>query len=215
MDAEGILDDLANVKVEREKFIGQISKNGDEGGRLDIILMDKHKNAIVIENKIDAYDQHKQLLRYYNYCKKHFKNYRIIYLTKSGIDPSDDSCGKCEFDYWTASYTEDILSWLDDCIELSETVRPVNETLKQYRTNLLDILNIMSQSSKSKFLSVATSDKNIESTLAILENHFSIEKKIRLDFLQKLIALAEEYGFDGDKDEAESLANLKKDTYLT
>lgn len=214
MKADDILIDLGTVHVEREMFIGQITKSGDEGGRMDIVLMDKHRNAIVIENKIDAKDQPKQLLRYDNYCKKHFKNYRIYYLTKWGVAPSDESCGGEEFDYWTASYNEDILSWLDDCIVISEMARPVNETIKQYRINLVEILNIMSQNSEKELLSVATKDDNIESTLAILENQFIIGKKIRFDFLQKLIALAEEYGFEGDKEEAEDLADLKKYSYL-
>ena len=210
MDANGILDDLATVKVEKEMNIGPISKKGDEGGRMDIVLMDKHKNAIVIENKIDAKDQPKQLLRYDNYCKKHFKNYRIYYLTKWGVAPSDESCGGQDFDYWTASYNEDILSWLDDCIAISEMVRPVNESIKQYRINLEEILNIMSRKSENELLSIATADKNIESTLTILENQTAIGRKIRFDFLQKLLEMAKAYGFEGDKDSAEELADLKK-----
>jgi len=214
MKADDVLIDLDTVHVEREMFIGQITKSGDEGGRMDIVLMDKHRNAIVIENKIDAKDQPKQLLRYDNYCKKHFKNYRIYYLTKWGVAPSDESCGGQNFDYWTASYNEDILSWLDDCIVISEMARPVNETIKQYRINLVEILNIMSQNSEKELLSVATKDDNIESTLAILENQFIIGKKIRFDFLMKLLVLAEKYGFEGDKDAAEDLADLKKYSYL-
>ena len=214
MKADDILHDLDTVHVEREMFIGQITKSGEEGGRMDIVLMDKHKNAIVIENKIDARDQPKQLLRYDNYCKKRFKKYRIYYLTKWGVAPSGESCGGKEFDYWTASYNEDSLSWLDDCTVISEKVRPVNETIKQYRTNLVEILNIMSQNSEKELLSVATKDENIESTLAILENQFLIGRKIRFDFLQKLIALAEKYRFEGDKDAIEDLADLKKYSYL-
>ena len=92
--------------------------------------------------------------------------------------------------------------------------RPVNETIKQYRINLVEILNIMSQNSEKELLSVATKDDNIESTLAILENQFIIGKKIRFDFLMKLLVLAEKYGFEGDKDAAEDLADLKKYSYL-
>lgn len=214
MKADDILHDLDTVHVEREMFIGKITKSGEEGGRMDIVLMDKHKNAIVIENKIDARDQPKQLLRYDNYCNKHFKKYRIYYLTKWGVDPSVESCGGKDFDCWTASYSEDILSWLDDCIMISEMIRPVNETIKQYRTNLVEILNIMSENSEKELLYIATKDENIESTLAILENQFIIGKKIRFDFLMKLLVLAEKYGFEGDKDAAEDLADLKKYSYL-
>ena len=213
-EAEGVLDDLAAVKVEKELYVGPITKKGDEGGRMDIVLMDKHKNAVVIENKVDAKDQPNQLLRYDNYCKKHFKNYRIIYLTKWGDYCSDDSCGGRDIQYLTASYNVSILTWLDDCIALSEKIQPVNETIIQYRSNLVEILNIMSQKSENEFLSVVTDNKNIESTITILENSIIIERKIRFDFLQKLILLAEKYGFVVDKEEADHLADLEKNRYL-
>lgn len=214
IDATGFLIDLPTVKIEKELPIGKITKNGEEGGRMDIVLIDKNKNAIVIENKIDAIDQPKQLLRYFNYCRKHFNNYRIYYLTKLGNNPSNDSCGGKDIEYKTASYYEDILMWLNDCIKLSEKIQPVNETIKQYRTNLVEILNIMSQKSEKRLLTVATAKSNIESTFAILENKYIIERKIRFDFLLKLIALAEKYGFTGNKEEAEKLADLQKGIYL-
>lgn len=216
MNAEGILQDLTTVKVETEMYIGTISNRGNEGGRLDIVLTDTHKHAIVIENKIDAGDQPKQLLRYDNYCKKHFGNdhYRIIYLTKWGEDPSEQSCGGKDIDYRLASYKEDILSWVNRCIDYSEMVPSVHETLKQYRTNLVEILNIMSEKSENEFLSIATADKNIESTLSILERSYPIERKIRFDFLANLLALAKRYGFTGNKEEAEQLADLTPHTFL-
>ena len=133
-----------------------------------------------IENKIDAIDQPKQLLRYFNYCRKHFNNYRIYYLTKLGNNPSNDSCGGKDIEYKTASYYEDILMWLNDCIKLSEKIQPVNETIKQYRTNLVEILNIMSQKSEKRLLTVATAKSNIESTFAILENKYIIERKYKV-----------------------------------
>lgn len=216
VQAEGILQDLSTVTVETEMYIGPISKKGDEGGRMDIVLEDKHNHAIVIENKIDAGDQPKQLLRYDNYCKKNYRegNYRIYYLTKWGVEPSEESCGGKNVDYWMASYNEDILSWLDNCMELSKMVQPVNETIKQYRTNLVEILNIMSQKSEKEFLSIVTAESNVGSTITILENSWIIERKIRFDFLQKLIALAREYGFTCDLEEAELLADLNKNSFL-
>jgi hypothetical protein len=214
MEAEDILHDLATVNVETEKNIGTISKNGEVGGRMDIVLTDKYNNAIVIENKIDAKDQPKQLLRYDNYCKKNYNKYRIYYLTKWGEKASDSSCGGKSIDYWTASYNDDVLSWLDKCVELSSMASPVNETIKQYRTNLVEILNIMSQKSEKELLSVTTDDKNIESTLAILENQEIIGRKIRFDFLRKLLAVSKKYNFTGDIEEAEALADLQKDSYL-
>ena len=215
MDAEDILIDLPTVIVEKEMYIGHITKNGNEGGRMDIVLMDKHNHAIVIENKIDAQDQPKQLLRYDNYCRKHFKdNYRIYYLTKWGVEPSEESCGKKDIDYRTLSYNVDILKWLNECIKISGNIQPVNETIKQYSTNLIEILNIMSENSEKKLLNIATAKNNIESTFAILENQNIIERKIRFDFLQELIKLAKKYGFTGSIEEAEKLADLQPDNYL-
>lgn len=72
----------------------------------------------------------------------------------------------------------------------------------------------MSENSEKELLSIVTKDENIESTLAILENQFIIGKKIRFDFLKKLLVLAKKYGFEGNKDAAEDLANLKKHSYL-
>ena len=44
-----------------------------ELGRIDILVHDPDgKNAIIIENKIDAGDQEKQLYRYYKYAKEKF-----------------------------------------------------------------------------------------------------------------------------------------------
>ena len=59
--------DLDTINVTVEKFIGPISKDKTTGGRIDILIEDKNGNCIIIENKIYAGDQEKQLLRYYHY----------------------------------------------------------------------------------------------------------------------------------------------------
>ena len=76
-----------------ERYIGPNTE--DEGGRLDIIIEDGN-HAIIIENKIYAVDQKRQLLRYDNYGKKHFRysdNYYLVYLTLDGHEASEISTG--------------------------------------------------------------------------------------------------------------------------
>jgi len=211
---ENILQDLSSVTVTVEYLIGPISKNGKEGGRIDILVEDQYSNALLIENKIDAEDQPNQLLRYNNFCKKKYKNYKLLYLTRLGTQPSDMSCGGEVFSYETISYRDDILSWIDDCITVSDAILPIRETLKQYSTNLKDILNIMSKTNENKVVELTTSGRNIESTLTIIENQYQICTKIRQDFLECLTAAAKGFGLICDIDDIEPLAELNKDCYI-
>jgi hypothetical protein len=80
---------ISNLRVKEEK--------STEDGRLDIFIESfglKERFVIVIENKINAGDQDKQLERYYNHCRKSGytdDNILLIYLTKCGKEASDSS----------------------------------------------------------------------------------------------------------------------------
>jgi hypothetical protein len=70
-------------------------------GRIDILIKSigtHNKFAIIIENKINAGDQKNQLQRYYDYCSKTLAlkddEIIIVYLTKSGLNASDESISK-------------------------------------------------------------------------------------------------------------------------
>ena len=128
----------AQIKVEVEKDIGRV--NDDRGGRIDILVSDGPR-CIIIENKIYAGDQPKQLTRYWNYAKENFGsgNYRLVYLTLDGHEPSDDSTegmpDKSEnepAEYICLSYKDDILHWLEKCVALSVRQPLIRETLNQY-----------------------------------------------------------------------------------
>lgn len=56
------IDDLSNIKVEIEHYIGTVTDK--EGGRLDIVLFQGKSAKILIENKIYATEQANQLQRY-------------------------------------------------------------------------------------------------------------------------------------------------------
>lgn len=80
---------ISSLRIKEEKCT--------EDGRLDIYIESfglKEQFVIVIENKINAEDQNKQLERYYNHCRKEGytdDNILLIYLTKCGKEASDSS----------------------------------------------------------------------------------------------------------------------------
>jgi hypothetical protein len=85
---------ISNLRVTEEKHT--------EDGRLDIHIESvglKKRFVIVIENKINAGDQHRQLERYYGDCLKSGYtdgNILLIYLSKNGQEASDFSIMKLE-----------------------------------------------------------------------------------------------------------------------
>lgn len=89
--------DVNSAVVEVEYTIGNISKDKQSGGRIDILIKDATCRGIIIENKIDACDQPFQLLRYHNFAKQCLSKFEIIYLTKDGKEASSESVGDEDF----------------------------------------------------------------------------------------------------------------------
>ena len=143
--------DPQSAKVYVEYDIGTISEDYSEGGRIDLLIQDKNNQTIIIENKIDAGDQYKQLLRYNNYAKKKYnaEQYILLYLTKYGTSPTDESTGKQIFNYSCIGYEEDILNWLENCVGIAALFPRVRETITQYISNLKEITNIMSEDNET------------------------------------------------------------------
>ena len=115
-----------------ERSVGEVTDT--TGGRIDIILENsKQKHAIIIENKIYTNDQPNQLLRYHNYGKEQFgeDNFKLIYLTLDGSEPSDSSLGGEKFELIKLSYAQDILKLLEDLAQ-SIPLKPVHSTIEDY-----------------------------------------------------------------------------------
>lgn len=101
-------------------------------GRLDILIEDHAGKGIIIENKIYAQDEEKQLQRYDSFANSKYKKnrYRLFYLTLYGQDASDES-GK-GVQYGRISYATTILHWLNDCVRESYDKPLIRESLIQY-----------------------------------------------------------------------------------
>jgi hypothetical protein len=88
---------------------------------MDIFISNGKKEIIVIENKIYAGDQNRQLEDYYNFCRKKNNQVEMIYLTPVGKKPTSKSVGPVlqMEDIICISYEKHILAWIHACLELS------------------------------------------------------------------------------------------------
>jgi hypothetical protein len=115
------------TKVTAEYHIG--TKTEDTGGRIDIVIQDLAGRRILIENKIYAGDQEKQVARYRNFDK----SARLFYLTRFGDMPSNLTEAEAEEIRCEAiSYMDHIRDWLMECRKEATCLPVVRETLSQY-----------------------------------------------------------------------------------
>ncbi len=102
---------------------------------IDIFIANRVRQAVILENKINAEDQPQQLQRYYKAVRKEgYKNVKVLYLTLYGNAPSADSAGNLDEEILTLlSYADDVRDWLAACIEVAAPYPTVRETLQQYQ----------------------------------------------------------------------------------
>lgn len=204
--------DINSSHIEyQDVYLGnnEISEDGTStGGKIDILLHDDKKHAIIIENKFDRYgnpaqDQPKQLERYYNHGKddKKYEDFILIYLTPSGQYASEDSTGSNKITYYPISYDlsddkPNILFWLDECLNISKGCPRIHEVIKQYITYIKNTRQIMEKENQKELLNLLLSEENVDVTLGILRDEQMIKEKIRRDFCDQLVKLAGEYGLE-------------------
>jgi len=132
--------DLSDSKVVKEKQIGYIDNIKETGGDIDLLINSKYFR-ILIENKIGAIDQYKQLIRYHNFlnAEKNDKEKILLYLTLDGHSPYDDSIKsdnreklKAEEDFYCVSYENLIIKWLENCKEKAVDIPILRESITQY-----------------------------------------------------------------------------------
>lgn len=152
-----------------EHYTGPIA--GDTGGRIDILVKSSHY-GLIIENKIYAGDQDKQLIRYDNYGKEIFgaDGYLLVYLTLYGYDASKESTATKsaeEVGYLRLSYAEDILRWLEQCARLAYDKPLVRESLNQYIRTIKQLTyQDMNQENIQKIIDLAVDHPEVVATLS-------------------------------------------------
>ena len=164
-----LFEDCTLLHSYTEYYTGPIA--GDTGGRIDI-LVTSSDYGLIIENKIYAGDQDKQLTRYDNYGKEIFgaDGYLLVYLTLYGCDASKESTATKsaeEVAYLRLSYAEDILRWLKQCVRLANNKPLVRESLNQYIRTIKQLTyQDMNPKNIQKIIDLAVDHPEVVATLS-------------------------------------------------
>ncbi len=158
------------------------------------ILIKNYRQAIIIENKIGAGDQPKQLERYYKLVKNYgFKEIHVFYLTLGGNPASKESLGILDSELVSLiSYKGEIAGWLEECIEKSARQPTLREAIIQYK-NLIQKLTgtSMSNEFKLELIDLLKDYDYVHQASAIASNwnhvKFHIERNFWEDF-EKVIS---------------------------
>lgn len=113
---------MQGVTVERERH------------RIDILIANARRQAVLIENKIDAQDQAGQLVRYHETLRhRGFEDgdIHVRYLTRFGDEPSEDSRGALR--YGKIAYrASNFQNWLRKCRERAGAEPALEASIRQY-----------------------------------------------------------------------------------
>lgn len=179
---------LFDFNISVEHYIGEISDNKENGGRLDILIEnEQEKKAIIIENKIYAEDQSKQLYRYKQYANEKYKegNCIILYLTLDGHKPNKTSIKGEKFqmedgkDFFCISYKSFITKWLLECKEKASSYPLVREIITQYYNLVLKLTNqYMNNTTKEKVVDLLANKENIASLFKINEAYYDVINRV-------------------------------------
>jgi len=185
---EMCLFDCKTANVTTEAYVGG-------NGRIDILIEDSNHHAIILENKIYANDQDRQLKRYNDYAANNYHegNFTILYLTLDGVDASDNS-GK-GVEYIPISYKETIIEWLEECVRIAVHYPIVRETINQYINHVKQLTNQdMENINKEEILDILSKKENVEAVFKISKNIDDVKKKIIRDtFAPQLKEIADEF----------------------
>lgn len=142
-------------------------------GRIDILITNDKHQAIIIENKIYASDQPKQLIRYDEFAQRTFHkgNYAILYLTLWGDEASKESAEGVT--YHCISYRTTIFKWLEKCMQLSVQRPLIRETLIQYSNLIKELTNqTMEDFNKDEFLKTMMENSQAVATICEMQYDF-------------------------------------------
>lgn len=176
------------------------SEERTDQGQFDIFLEKEKEACIVIENKIYAGDQFRQLNRYYQDAVNNgFSDNQIslIYLTLDGSPPDETSLkdengqngGLSMDDVKLISYRKHIISWLEECMKLQEVQRisPVREILFQYRNLLNELTGQPTNTRHSMELTkILIKDKDYELIPHLEQALLELKVRAQLKFWEEL-----------------------------
>lgn len=153
-------------------------QNGNDIGRIDILVEFNSGFRIGIENKWESGEGDDQLLRYRNHLNGVSNGqFCLIYLTPDGREPNSISPGD-ENRLLPISYCSDILEWLRECCQLCES--------DKFRWFLRDFMDYISTKTEGRRQMPGKEDIIIQHALESREN-----LEITLDICSILAELRE------------------------
>lgn len=177
--------DFSTASVYKEKYAGKY-------GRIDLFI-ESQNYKIVIEVKIDADDQPKQLQKYFDYLIK-FKStkqqYVIYYLTLNRGEPTKLSYGdlkeKDRKSIHLISFENDILRWLLECTRQIKIDR-VNQAILQYVDIVKKITNNVDEEMEVVLKNLILNNiDNYKAALNIAETVKDARQQILDDFMRDI-----------------------------
>lgn len=174
-------------------------------GIMDIFMKTKGKNkkCIVIELKIDALDQKRQLERYCDYVKQcNYNDYRILYLTLDGRSASKQSIGNVQRrKIKNISFRDDICCWLECCLNICKEEEIDTSFIKQYAilVNKLTGENDMNE----EICNLIKNSDDLRAGIEISNSLSKIKTEILYDFLSAINRELQRKGFKNVCDEEE------------
>lgn len=180
--------DILQVNITKEFHIGEVQipkKSIDpkmvSGGRVDIYLKNNKNESICIENKINAGLQHYQLQRYLNHNPE---NNFVILLNLKKSNPIDYNIREEDQERFShISYEEEIITWLEKCLENLEENNALNCIINQY-IDILCLLTGRIRNMEKELKEIIFN--NIEEVSLIANNYDRILSEVKLDFQSKL-----------------------------
>ena len=202
IDVEGF--EQRGVKIEQER------------DKIDILITNdaRSRQAVVIENKIGAPDQWRQLCRYYNTLKdQSYVNIHLRYLKLDGSPPSDVSfCGPdCEARSRCKSISyRNTLSWLKRCQQRAYDEPELRESVAQYRRLVQKLTGTDRKGAyMNELMKLCLEDDNLDLlddlNKALSEATFHLVQKLLCDIE---VALKEEIPDLPDKDDSRGSRDL-------
>jgi hypothetical protein len=148
-------------------------KYKSEYKNIDILIRNNNsKQAIIIENKIFAGDQSKQLERYFDIILKEGfskENITVLYLTLNKRKPSNASLGKLEKEVKSISYGVEICKWLDKCLETADNQKFLKESIEQYKNLIIKMAGDIKKQLEIRDL-IARSEENMTGAKLLVDN---------------------------------------------
>ena len=216
---EGFHFDTHHARVRVEEHIGTIDVDYENGGYLDIIVQ-SGEMVVIIENKIYAKDQKKQLIRYHHFAKQYKQGFLLLYLTLTGematdySTKSDKEILRPGQDYYTISYKRDIVEWIKKCIQFAADKPLVRETLQQYLNLINEMTNNMGDKNSAQLIETMIEHHEDVASIWSERNNYALAVfKRHLEPTMK--SLAEELGLAMSFENGFFDGKTKKKLYLS